>query len=390
MLEPLGPPDPFAPIARRVRRRSRIAMAGAMVVVAGVSVASLIGSGSGRAPTGLAPAIVLEPDGCPPATATAPHRSDTDRPGSLVPENPIEVVLCERPTPGPQPPSWDPDPVAQRQLRDGAAEFAALLNQAPTAEALLAAARERAAREGVDVGQLEIGCTSMWYPTVISFVLRYKDGQAVPVLVDQNCASLYADGRTRFYGGLFEPVEEFLRRYRDQLATADPATIATPACPESIPTVRLDRRQLPSGPRDDIARNRGSLTNGLLPNEVVALAACRYAVTAGGAHLVADRQSRMPGDLRQIINRQADAPSPAPGFCGRPYSPLPTVLDVVTVVDATGVSLEMWVYRAPCAAVVVATGRNGAAPDPGLNGAAPDPDLLTFLDGMLGPPGVNQ
>jgi hypothetical protein len=294
-----------------------------------------------------------------------------------VPQNPTAVVLCERRTPGPPLRAWEQDPIARRQVRDGAAEFAALLNRARTAEAQLAADRERAAREGRDPAQVELGCNALGYPTVISFVLRYPDGHAVPVLVNQNCASLYADGRTRFYGGLFDPVEGFLRRYRDLLATADPATIATPACAESIPADRLDRRQLPSGPRDDVARNRRSLADGLLPNPVVALAACRYAVTAGGADLVADRQSRTPGDLREIINRQADAPSPDPGGCGRPDSPLPTVLDVVTVADATGASLEVWVYRAPCAAVVTT----------GLNGATLNRDLLRFIDRMLGPPG---
>jgi hypothetical protein len=378
--QPLAPPDRLAQIARRVRRRHRIAVAGAgaavaMVAAAGVSIAALIGQGDGGSPAEPAPAVVVGPDGCPPVTATAPtNQPDADRAGRLVPDNPTEVVMCEKPAGNM--PTWEPEPIAQRRLTDGAADFAALLNRARTAQAQRAADRQSAARQGINPDRVGPGCSAAGNVTVISFVLHYSGGKVVAVLLDQNCASLYANGRTRFYGGLFRPVDEFLRRYRDVLATVDPATIATPVCAETIAPQRLNRRQLPSGPGDDVARNRRSLANGLLPNAVVAVAACRYTVTANGAQLATGRSSRTPGGLREIINRQVTTQSAAPDACGQPDGPPPTRLDVVTVVDATGASLEVWVYRAPCAAVVAT----------GVNGATPDPEILSFVDGLLGPP----
>lgn len=376
--EPVAPPDRLARIARRVRRRRRIAVAAtgaavAVVAAAGAGVAALIGQGS---PTGPAPAIPLAPDGCPPATATAPvDQPDADRAGRFVPEHPSEVVMCEKPAY--DLPPWMPKPIVQRRLSDGdAAKFAALLNRGRTAKAKLADERRQAVREGSDPGKVGQGCAAMGQATVISFVLHYPDGTAVPVLADQ-CGGLYAGGRTRFYdGGASAPVEAFLRRYRDALAAStDPATIATPTCAAAITPQRLNRQQLPSGPVDGVAPNRRWRGDGLLPNAVVAVATCRYTVTPGGAHLIAARTSRAPGDLQQTINRQAAIISPAPGECGRD-GPAPTTLDVITAADATGARLEVWLYRAPCAAFVAAS----------AEGMTIDPGLRSYVDGMLGPP----
>src|SRR5262249_30250063 len=135
------------------------------------------------------------------------------------------------------------------------------------------AARGNALPPGVK-DTIGLMCTAIGYPTVQSFVVRYPDRDPIGVTVDQNCGTVYANGRTRFTQR--DPVGDFLRRYRDQVARGtDAAKIATPRCAETLTPQQLGRGPRDGGPRDEVSQNK-TVKDPQLPDPLVAVAVCRY------------------------------------------------------------------------------------------------------------------
>lgn len=394
-----APPDRLAAVGARVRRQRALVAgltAGATAVAVGLAlgVPRMLASAeppahqpatSRSAPSGPAPGgpvieprpVVFGPDGCPERKYDLPQ-STVDDPGPLVPTGAADIVLCEAVV--------DPASIGgertsgqSRTLTTGVADLVHLLNGLPDQAAMLAELSRREIAAGRPAPSTDnLLCTLVKYGAEYSFVLHYPDGSRVAVVMDRNCGTARSGRHLRYT--MPSPVDEFLRRYRDQLAaTTDPATIATPRCADRITPKQLDQSRLPSGPQDGISRNRGS-DDPILPSPLVAVAFCRYAVGPSGATLVRHQETRQPSGWAQIVNTQfaldtQRAPIAAMRSCADPGQPLPDRMDTLVVVDATGAGSEFWIYRGPaCTAVLRA----------GYGGLAPTAELIGGLDAMLG------
>jgi hypothetical protein len=378
-----APPDRLAEVGARVRRaRART------VAAAALTVALLLGGlgaleASRQVRQSPAPAAsptvpvhtVLGRDGCPVQGSRVPLPSTVDTPGRLVPGDPNQVTLCETPN-GFTAPGTDTSP---RPLKRQVAQLVAQLNRLPDPDAA------RAALEAQHPGtEVHLSCTFVGYPSDLSFVFRYPDGSAEVVWLDRNCAALTSATHTRYYLLSQSPLDTFYALYRAQLRdTASQPPV--PSCPAAIDPAHLDMRNGAAQPADTINRNRG-IRDPFLPEPLLALAACRYAVGAGGATLVghAERQ----GDLSAVRTVLNDATGPMPGQ-GTPAAPrtdcgwksgassLPELVDILYLLDATGATAEVRVWRRPCAALFAS----------GVTGLVPSTDTVRTLDTLLGPAG---
>ncbi len=280
------------------------------------------------------------------------------------------MTLCELPVPDAGVPRANPP----RTLRSHADQVVDAFNALPTI------AQERARHPGT-----ELGCGAVLYPTRPSYVFRYADRPPVIVLVDDDCATAYADGRTRVLDPA-DPGGRFLALYRAQLiAGTDPATIPTPSCPSSLTPAEVDPDTIAGEPADSVARNQ--VGDEFLQSPLVAVTACRYVRSGQAITLVTSNATRSGLEpVRDLLNRATTVrtTTDANGTesvtnlteCGDPNHPGTTVtqLDEVNVADATGATAVVRVWRAPCTAVF-RFGQGGLTPVPGL---------LTQLDAWLG------
>lgn len=324
--------------ARRTRQRMAMtALTGVVAVAVALAVPQLLASDS---TTSLPPAAPAE---CP--TWTKP--SFEDSPGQFVPAGAVDATLC--PTGG--------DPML---LTRGVGQLVDTLNTLPPLDP-----------DG-------IACVAVLVPNPDgpTVVLRYPDGAAIPVFVQWPCGVSMAGERTR----LGNPVEAFRDLHRAQVAvTTDPASIATPACPDRLQPVTSD-----SGPSDRIERYHVPYTNDpALPSPLVAAVACRYAPDGqGGGELVNSHPDR--GDLTGLRAALEATFGPADRDTASCASAVDTmgdaVPDVIRVADATGGTRGFWVYTpaagAPCPAAF------GGPP-----AMVPEPALTDYLDRVLGPAG---
>jgi hypothetical protein len=377
-----APADRLAEVGSRVRRaRTRTVAAAAVtvaLVLAGLGALGLARDARhGPVLPATSPTVRvhtdLDRDGCPVEGSTVPRPSTVDVPGRLVPVGPDRVTLCET-RQAFTPADWD---VSPRPLHREVAQLVTQLNRLPDRRTAQAAVQAQH-----PATEVELGCTMVGYPSDVSFVFRYPDGSVVVVWLDRNCATVIAGDRTRYLLGE-HPLDTFYALYRTQLRdtlTQPPR----PACPATIDLAHLDQRTGTGGPRGDIFRNRGS-RDPFLPDPLLALAACRYAVGSGGAVLTghAERQGDL-SDVRTVLN-DATARGPDQGpvapmtECGSPNhgTSLPTLLDTLLVVDATGATAEVRVWWRPCAALFAA----------GSGGVVPSADTVQTLDALLGPAG---
>jgi hypothetical protein len=376
-----APEDRVAEVGARVRGRRRSASALAAVTIA-VAVGAAVAVPNLIDTTNVLPGVsdtqvTVGGDGCP-ALGTFHGPSDKDAPGLLVPAGAADVALCEIPSQLPGPPPEAPPPL--RVLTAGVDEVVKVLNGLPGTKRYKELIREREIAEGrPDPGPLEqMGCTAVGHPYDISLRLRYTDREPVFVLLDRNCGSARVGDVTRYWFPT-SPLTTFFAKYRDQLAaTTDPASVATPACAQTMTADHILRDRYPSGPVDGIRLNREG-TNVVLPNELVAAAVCTYSIDARGATLTAHKEHR--GELtrlRDTINRQfemvgSDGPRQAMVECGNPAMPLPQRMVTVTVADATGSASEFWLYRSPCSSAIRA----------GYAGLEPLGEFVSELDALL-------
>ncbi len=367
-----GPDDRVAAIGARVRR-ARLRTAGTVAGAALVAVALVLGVAqltppdSRPVPLASVPDIPVGTDGCPTSWPALP---DSDEPGPLVPGGAVSVTLCELPVPAAGTHEANPP----RTLRSHTDQVVNAFNALPTR------AQEQARHPGAGRA-----CGAVLYQTQPSYVFRYPGRPPVIVLVDQDCGTAYADGRTRVLDPA-DPGGRFLALYRAQLiADTDPATIASPTCPSGLLPAQVDPRTISAEPPDSIRRNQ--VGDEFLQSPLVAVVACRYVRHADG--LVLTTSSGHRGGLepvRDLLNAATtvQATTDANGTtsatnlteCGDPNHGDTTVtqLDEVHVVDATGATAVVRVWRAPCTAVFRF----------GQGGLVPTPALLTQLDAWLG------
>ena len=379
-----APADRLGQIATRVRRR-RLALgaAGSAAVVMAVAMAialpmTLTSSGSRPGPEpGGPPGKTADEDlgaaGCPKPLVDLPPFAD--KPGPLVPAGATRAVLCETPTE----PSFDPltGVIAEPLALTGEVEgFVAALNALPDREQFWRLLREREAAKGQTLppgtkDSLGQTCTLVGYSTAPTFVLTYPDRDPVVVVLDRNCNTVSSQGRSRFAEP--NPIDTFMSRYRTQVARdTDPASVRTPECPQ---------RSHPNGgtARDEMSRYRGP-GEGLVTGPLRGIAVCRYTTGANGPELTVQKQ---PSDLAgwaEVLGAQFPAAAathhPAYTTCADPNAPAPVRYDQVIVVDATGATSDVFVYRSPCPAAVM-PGRDG-------RGSVPTPGLIAKLDALLG------
>lgn len=162
--------------------------------------------------------IALGSDGCPIDEDRHPF---VDAPGPLVPPNPVEVMLCGTTSSSLR----EPHLPRQLVLRDGASEFAALLNRLPDRnESWRRWQRKHSGLWPDPPPDVPMGeaCTLMGYN--YSFVLRYSDRPPVPLIY--TCGGLTLTSGTRSRMEAMKLVDEFLRRFRQQQSDG-PSEIAT-------------------------------------------------------------------------------------------------------------------------------------------------------------------
>ncbi|MEU7870579.1 hypothetical protein [Dactylosporangium sp. NPDC049140] len=331
--------DAAVPARRRWTVRTAPAVIGAAVLLAAVAVGVPLAlhraAGEPAVPAGLA----LDADHCPVAWPTG-GAGTADRPGPLVPaDGVVAVTLCELPA-GPPGPGGATGP---RVLTARAGEVVAAMNALPA----------------VPAG--EHGCTLVGFAQELSLVVSYAARAPVAVLLDRNCATATAGGRTRRSAGseVAHPVlvDGFLERYREQLAAAtDPAGVAAPGCAATLAQAEVDVRTMTAEPRDEIARNRGGV-EAFAPSGLVEARVCRYRTGPGGLELAAQHAGRQDlAGLRDLLNEAGTVRTvaePAGAQSVANLSPCPpgerTAVDVVWVADVTGAVGEAVVPRAPCA-----------------------------------------
>lgn len=364
-----APPDRLAAVGDRVRRRRRRLATGSTVALV-LTVGLVVGlprlvTGDPRVP---APAATGGPVGdatCPTDLGRRPGldavRYGDDVP--LVPAGAVEITLCQVPRAGG--PAAD-ERAGPRVLTTGVDELVRLLNALPARPA----GPDRQPRPGSDG---ELRCTLKAVYEEAAFLLRYPDRDPVTVWTDENCGVAVAGDRGR--GLDFAVLDAFLDRYRAQLvATTDPATVATPTCPASMPTARVRLTPSNPGPPDRIARNQAQ-PEPVLMTSLVALAACRYTVDGDTARLVRHATRRAEAESLRTVFNTAFAESAKRTDCGGwPGYPPPTAFDVVIVADATGATAEFWVRHTPCRSAIHGYGRGGE----------PTPELLAALTRLLG------
>lgn len=164
--------------------------------------------------------IAIGDDGCPVVPPENPPF--VDAPGQLVPPGPSEVLLCSESTPD----NWaapvgtgtegEQRRVEQRVLRAGAADFAAWLNRLPDRNTAWREHQRRWSGWWPDAAPAPYGevCLMILPAETHSFVLRYPDGRAVPLLLP--CGGGVTSGsRTRMNDVKPRAVQEFLRRLGD-------------------------------------------------------------------------------------------------------------------------------------------------------------------------------
>jgi hypothetical protein len=348
-VPPLREPiDRVAEVGLRVRRhRMRTATTAALavvVVLAGAGALELVRAHDGGATAAAA-------DDCPPADMAVPAESRSDDPGPIVPSGAVRIRLCVRPADKALPaPDVDYSP---RTLTQNVDELVALANSLPGPES-------------------SHGCLTMKDRSEQSFVFGYADGPPVVVWVDRICGILHTVRRTR-YSGQPAPLDVFYRLYRAQLRATTPGdTIQTPTCPATH-DVRVDTS--PQSPHDGIGRNRG-FQEALLPDPLVAIAACRYALTDSSWTLIWHDQRRTGLESARLVLNESYADREYPECLGNdPQAMRPTLVDSLWVADATGAVSEVRVWRQPCA--VVHTAHSSLRP----TGA-----LVAYLNDLLGTP----
>lgn len=161
--------------------------------------------------------IAIGADGCP--VDHPEYIPFVDAPGRLVPPGATEVLLCTRSTPDGQ---TSPvvagsegrrERVQQRVLRSGAADFAGWLNRLPDRNTAWREHQRRWSGWWPDAAPEPYGevCLLNVPAETHSFVLRYPDDKAVPLLLP--CGGGVTSGsRTRMNDVEPGAVREFLRR----------------------------------------------------------------------------------------------------------------------------------------------------------------------------------
>ncbi|QOC90873.1 hypothetical protein [Micromonospora craniellae] len=363
-----APRDRIAEVGTRVRRHRRrvvttTAAAVTLIVALGVALPTL------RGPDRTTPPVTAtDPAGevvCPTSIAGRPDldavRYGDDEP--LVPPGAVEIINCQVQVDNLHSAPEIPGP---RALTTGVDEIVRMLNAQPSRPT---DGRGRPYADG------ELRCTAAAQQEQTVLVLRYADREPVTVWTDSNCR--VAVTATHGRGVDFGIFSTFLDRYREQLvATTDPATITTPACPATIPAERMSDSKPP-----DRIRFHHSDPYPILPTPLIEVAACRYEVNDDTAELVRQEQRRADADdLRPILNETFDRSATRSDCGGWPDwrgHPLPTTFDTLTVADATGATAEFWVRHSPCRNARHLFANNQATPL-----------LLDALTGMLGrPPG---
>ncbi|MFG3698305.1 hypothetical protein ACGF5C_10360 [Micromonospora sp. NPDC047620] len=375
-----APPDRLAAVGSRVRRRRRRLAAGsaaALVLAVGLTVGVpqlVAGDRGGPRPAPVATGGPVGAAVCPDDISRRPGlesvRYGDDVP--LVPAGAVEVTACQVPVGGGPRAA---DRVGPRVLTAGVDEIVGLLNAMPPINAMPPTRTGPDGRPRVtDPTNPGLRCTLVARFEETAYVLRYPDRAPVTVWTDDNCAvAVTASHGRRLDRRLFGA---FLDRYRAQLAAAtDPATVATPVCPTSMPVDRVRLTPSNPGPPDRIAVNQAG-HDSVLMTPLVALAACRYEVDGESARLVRRETRRDGADAFRPVLNAAFARSVPASDCGDwPGYPPPTAFDTVTVADATGATAEFWVRHTPCRSAVRAHHR----------GSEPTPELLAALTRLLGP-----
>jgi hypothetical protein len=336
-----APPDRIAEVGTRVRRHRRRMVGGAAAAVAltvglGVGLPSLVAAPDGDR---VAPVTTPSPQGeatCPTSLDSQPDllsvRYGDDEP--LVPVGAVEVTSCQVPVGGGLRPA---DRIGPRVLTTGVDEIVRLLNAQPPGPQ---DGRGRPMPDG------EFGCSlgARYEETV--FVLRYPDRDPVTVWTDGSCG--VAVTATHGRGADFRFVRAFLDRYRSQLvATTDPATVTTPACPDTFPVKRM-RQNSEDYPVDRIRLNN-TTPDPILPTPLIEVTACRYVASGDTGELVGQQRRRAGADeIRAVLNQAVGRSAKSSNCGGWPDYQEPTVFDTVTVADATGETAEFWIRHAPC------------------------------------------
>jgi len=303
-------------------------------------------------------------DGCP-----MPRSDDwfTRVPtGPLVPAGATGVVLCrvsDSMLAGDQ-------PTQRLALRGDIEVLVSALNDLPDRAASKADFRHE--QGWVAISPVAMMCNAMGYPYAYSLVLSYADRPPVYVTIDQSCGTVVAEGRVRYL--VPDVVEVFYSLYRDQLARdLDPATVTVPECPQTMPDPAT------TTPAGDAVEYTHAYRRWSLPAPLAAATACRYRIADSGVSTLvkqADGRGALIA-LRDAVNAQfrRGTSIPAPS-CDARSAPPPSKIDLLLTVDVTGATSLVWVYRDPCpVAADVARSRRAASPE-----------LLTAVDGLLGPP----
>jgi hypothetical protein len=326
------------------------------------------------APLSLPASPPVNAAGCP--TVANPQPSTSDVPGRLVPTGAVAATLCERtnevgaaPTPSASPGSAGGHPIRSRTLTSAVDELVAHLNSLPN--------RAQWAAQQASEGNVsrELVCTLMGFPTDLSVAMRYPDGSTTVVWLDRNCGTASAGGRTR-YGTV---LDVFLPLYHAQVAAATkPDAIPDPKCPGHLAVDRITTGDLASAPRDELGDYRAGGA-AFLAFPIAKVGACRYDRTASGFTLRQGKQVAGSEQIRAVFNaavpaKTAKDATPSAACMDQP-GVRADVIDVVSSVDNAGLTADLLVLRTPCAAVFQL----------GRGGVVPTPQLLTRLDGWLGP-----
>lgn len=386
-VPPLGdPPDRLGEVGLRVRRsrtRAVVATVASVVMVGAVAVGvPMLLRETTALPLATPSAVTFDAANCPTTWPEPGPGLPPDKPGPLVPaDGALSVTLCELPTdlsggatasPGTVPRAQD----APRTLTLRAGELVTALNRLRT--------REQLAEQ---LGQPhELGCTLIGFGENLSLVVTYADRDPMAVLLDRNCGTATADGRTRYMSGTEQShpalLDGFLELYREQLAaTTNPATVKAPACAASLSQQDVNGFTSASEPRDGIARNRGG-ADAYLPNALVEVTTCRYAVTGGKLQLTKQHSQRNDLEpVRDLLNNATTVRNSTDGNGTQTVTNLSecrietpiSKLDIVWIADTTGAVSEVRISRAPCPEV-----RRS-----GMGGLVPQPELIGQLDHWL-------